>query len=211
MSEPIKKPIQANPESYSPKIPEILSMAEQSNKPVEKLVKTITYKGAEFEIVERSDVLWVGCVDYADNNIDESDIQATLNRYGKELIDVPKRDIINPDYTGVLSINYIYKDKPCGVMFAQETYSEKQDERYDLFTQLGGLWLRISANKETDDMFFGRKSHGLFEYFGVLKEAAEENGYTQNLDIPLAIEYHCQAEHDTSPHRQFAYIPIVKL
>ena len=40
----------------------------KSNHPVEKHVQTITYQSIDFEVVERPDVLWVGCVDYAENN-----------------------------------------------------------------------------------------------------------------------------------------------
>lgn len=49
--------------------------------PVEKLlIETILYQSAEFDVVKRPDELRVGCVDYADNNEDESDIRVTLQR-----------------------------------------------------------------------------------------------------------------------------------
>lgn len=172
---------------------------------IEKLIKTITYKGIEFEVVERPDVIWVGCVDYAPNNSDESDIGATLKRYREELIDVPKHELINPDYSASLSINYGCDDKPCALMFAQETYSDKQDERYELFTQPGGLWLRVCESDAADTAFFGRKNHGLWEYFGELKSAAEENGYKENPDIPVSVEYYSQ----TGVGSHYAYLPII--
>ena len=178
----------------------------QHNHPIETLVETITYKGVEFEVVERPDVLWVGCVDYAKNNTDESDIGTTLKRYREELINVIKQDLINPDYSAALSINYNYDEQPCGIMFAQETYSDKQDERYDLFTQPGGLWLRIAVTKETDAALLGRDNHGLYEYFGKLSNAAKENGYKQNREIRVEVEYNCHAGTSSS----YAYIPIIK-
>lgn len=116
---------------------------QKSNHPLETLVQTITCKGVVFEVVERPDVLWVGCVDYAENNTDESDIGAALKRYREELVGIPKQDLVHPDWSAALSINYGNDNKPCGLMFAQETYSDKQDERYDLFIQTGGLWLRF--------------------------------------------------------------------
>lgn len=208
MSQPDRKPIQF-PESYRPQRPEILSMAENLQK-VEKFIKAISYQGVDFEIVERSDVLWVGCVDYAGNNTDESDIGGTLKRYREELIDIVKEDLINPDWSASLSINYGCEDKPCGLMFAQETYTDIQDERYDLLTQPGGLWLRIHATEETDAALLGRASNGLWEYFDLLAKAAEENGYRLNPDVQLAIEYHCHAEYSTPPHTCYAYIPVVR-
>ena len=119
------------------------------NHPVEKLVKNIMYKGVKFEVVERPDVIWVGCITYANNNTGPAfadDDMTLLNRY-RELIPIPKLDLINPDWSASLSINYGWNEKPSGIMFAQETYSKKQDERYDLFTQPGGLWLRVLNNK----------------------------------------------------------------
>jgi len=177
----------------------------ETNPQIEKLVEIITYKGVEFEIVERLDVLWVGCVDYASNNTDESDIAATLKRF-QELVglSVSENERINPDYSAALSINYNI-DKPCGVMFAFESYSDKQDERWDLFTQPGGLWLRVAVSEETDSALLGRQNYGLFEYFGVLSAAARENGYRQNPDINIEIEYNCHA--GTGPN--YAYIPII--
>ncbi len=214
MNEPIKKSNQT-PEGYSPEKPEIIEIAnnklhELLKHPAEKLIKTINYKGAEFEVVKRPDVLWVGCVDYADNNTDESDIGATLKRYQGLVGQAPVMEKMNPDWSASLSINYNCDEKPCGIMFANESYSNNQDERYDLLTQPGGLWLRIRVCEETDVALLGRQSHGVFEYFGILECAAQENGYIQNPDINIEIEYHCHAEYNIPPHTAFAYIPIIE-
>lgn len=180
---------------------------------IEKLIETITYKCVEFEVVERSDVLWVGCVDYADNNTDESDISATLKRF-QGLVENPGiKDKINPDWSAALSINYTCGDKPCGIMFANETYSENQDERFDLFTQPGGLWLRIRNDKNAATLLLGKENAEPYEYFAgsqILQNAAKENGYMQNPDVHIQVEYHCHAEYNTPPHTNYAYIPIIQ-
>ena len=181
---------------------------QKTNHPLETLVQTLTCKGVVFEVVERPDVLWVGCVDYAENNTDESDIGATLKRYREELIGIPKQDLVHPDWSAALSINYGNDNKPCGLMFAQETYSDKQDERYDLLIQPGGLWLRVSITAETDNALLGRSSNGAWEYFGVLEAAAEENGYKQDPDIPVQVEYQCHAEYGNLTHTNYAYIAV---
>ena len=173
-----------------------------TNNAIEKLVKTITYKGVEFEVVERPDVIWVGSVDYADNNKDEPNIEATFKRYCTELGDVVKNDLINPDYTGVLSINYTRNDKPSGVMFAQETYSDKQDKRYELFTQAEGLWLRVKVSAESDNALLGRGNNGLYEYYGPLESAAKSNGYIQSPDMNMSYEYM------SGEGPNYVYIPI---
>jgi len=141
--------------------------------PVEKLVQTITYKRVELEVVERPDVLWVGCVDFADNNENESDIPATLERF-KGLVNngAVIKDKINPDWGAALSINYCYDDKPCGVMFANEAYSAEQDERFDLFTQPGGLWLRVGNDGNAAMLLLGKLA-----LMGVLLPAALAWGF----------------------------------
>ena len=162
----------------------------------------------DIEVVERPDVLWVGCIDYANNNIDESDIGATLKRYREELIDIPKKALVNPNWSASLSMNYGSRGKPCGLMFAQETYSGEQDGRYDLFTQPGGLWLRVRITAETDLALLGRGSNGTWEYFGILDTAAEENGYEQAPDVRVQVEYQCHATYGSDAYMSYAYIPI---
>lgn len=168
----------------------------------------------EFEVVQRPDVIWVGCVDYANNNTDESDIGVTLKRFREELKDVVRKDLINPGWGAVLSINYTCNDKPCGIMFANETYSDEQDKRFNLFTQPGGLWLRIRNDKNAAALL-GKEKAEPYEYFAgaqaPLQSAARKNGYLQNPNVHLQIEYHCHAEYNAPLHTNYAYIPIIRL
>jgi len=175
------------------------------NRKNEKLINTLNYEGVVFELVECPDVIWVGCVDYASNNSDESDIDATYKRYSEQLADVVKQELINPDSSAAISINYGSKDKPCGIMFAQETYSDKQDERYDVFVQPGSLWLRVCDGKNAAALL-GKEEAGLYEYFGLLYKVAEANGYRENPGMDLAIEYRCPKPTPTA----YAYIPVIK-
>ena len=209
MSEPVRKTRQT-PGSFNPKVkPEIIKMAEGVLLPVEIPVETFSYSGVTFEIVERPDVLWVGCLDYAKNNMEESDSNVTLGRYLKYL-DVVKQDLINPDWSASIWVNYDCNEKPHGQMFAQETYSAYQDKRYELFTQPGGLWLRVRRSRETSLTLFGNDSIDAWDYFvcGALKRAAEENGYKENPDVHVRIGYDCHAEYNTPPHTCYAYMPV---
>jgi len=196
-----------------------------TNHPIEKLVKIIIYKGVEFEVVERPDVIWVGCVDYATNNTDESNIDGTLKRFQDLVTTIPDaiKARINPDWSAALSINYSTREKPCGIMFGNETYLAEQDERFDKFTQPGGLWLKVSNNEKAATAFFSYDKsepfnpwkYGPYMYFAgdqaPLQCAARENGYIQNPDIHIQVEYHCHAEYGTPPHTNYAYIPVKKV
>jgi hypothetical protein len=199
---------------------EVMKM-EKLDHPVEMLVQTITYKGVEFDVVERPDVFWVGCVGYANDNTGEPDNGPTLKRF-QDLVGISEiNERINPDWSAALSLNYTTKDKPCGIMFANESYTDKQDERFDIIKQPGGLWLRISNDKKAATAFFGYDNaepfnpwnYGPYMYFAgaqILQNAARENGYIQNPNVHIQIEYHCHAEYGTPPHRNYAYIPIIK-
>ena len=181
--------------------------------PVEKLVKIITHKKIEFEIVQRPDVLWVGCVDYAGNNTDESDIQSTLERFQGLVGEVSneERQLMRPDWSAALSINYCRGDKPCGILFGNETWSDKQDGRFDVFTQPGGLWLRVRDSKRAARRLLGkRKLDGTYEYFTALRAAAQANGYMQNPEVFVEIEYHCHAEYGKKNHTNVAYIAVIE-
>jgi len=114
----------------------------------EKSVETFEFSSAVFEVVDRPETLWVGTISYANNNFDEPDMSALLNRY-QNLVPTPKEDRINPDWDAAISINYgKHGEAPKGMMYGQETYSaEKQDKRYDLFTEPGGLYIRIANNE----------------------------------------------------------------
>jgi len=179
--------------------------------PLEKFIQTISCKGMDFDVVERPDVLWVGSLDYAKGNTGESDIDATYKRM-LSLKGIPRNDVLDTDYAAAISINYLSDDKPCGLMFGKETYTDKQDERFELFKQPGGLWLRLAITEEADNIFFGKKNDGSHLYFHILSEAAEENGYKQNPNVDVAVnyDYHPVGDRDeTCPN--YVYIPIIKV
>ena len=178
--------------------------------PIEEAVLTIPYKGAQFELVKRTDVIWAGCVDYADDNTGESDIGATLKRFQSLVEIAPIKAKINPDWSASLSINYNCGDKPCGIMFANESYTADQDARYDTFVQPGGLWLRVKGDGNNAKALLNKEKADLYEFFSALRDAAAANGYTQNPDVHVEVEYHCHAEYNTPPHTCYAYIPVVK-
>ena len=183
----------------------------KTNHPIEKLVKTIIYKGVEFEVVERPDVICVGCVDYANNNTDEADTGAIFKRFQELVESVPIEEKINPDWWASLSINYSCDDKPRGFMCLNESYTEKQDSRYDLFILPGGLWLRVCNDKKAAELLLGKETANMYEYFAgeeaPLQSAAKENGYKQNPDIHIQVEYW----YNNPPHTNYAYIPIIAI
>ena len=213
-------------------------MAEERH-PLEKRIAIWTYRGIDFEVVERPDVFWVGCLGYAHNLTDEPDIGATLRRFQALVSSVPIREKVNPDWSAALSIHYGCGDQPRGMMFGNESFTADQDERYDVLVQPGGLWLRVRNDAGAAQALLGREQAEPSAYFAlemtkeqrntkqepgnggscegdahiaesVLQKVAGEHGYMPHPDVPIQIEYHCHAEYGLPEHTNFAYIPICK-
>ncbi len=177
--------------------------------PLDQIVKSIVHNGIRYDIVERPDVFWVGCLDYAANRDDEADGETTLNRF-RNLLNVEKRELINPAWSAAIWANYDSVDQPRGLMFGQETYSDNQDARYEVLKQPAGLWLRLRRGKETSLALFGSESIDAWDYFscGEMRKAAEANGYAVHPDVFLWIGYNCHEEYGTPPYSCYAYLPI---
>ena len=204
MSEPIRKPSYA-PESYDPKAPEIVGMVEQAQQQTEKLIETFTVGKAVFEIFDRPEVLWVGTLAWAENNHDEPDIDALLKKF-QAMCEVPKLERMNPDWSAGISINYSLNGKaPRGTMFGQETWSNQQDSRYDMFTQPAGLYLRVRQDKYAKKLL-GKKHFDSGELYAAMADAAARHGYRRAAGNPIEIYYHDHANGTA----EYAYVSVEK-
>lgn len=123
---------------------------------------------------------------------------------------VEKRELINPAWSAAIWVNYGSVDQSRGLMFAQETYSDIQDARYEVLKQPAGLWLRLRHSKETSLALFGGESIDAWDYFscGEMSRASEANGYIVRPDVPLRIGYNCHQEYGALPYTCYAYLPI---
>ena len=173
---------------------------------IDKLIETIEYDGAVFEVVERPEVIWVGKTAYAPNFDVEPDIGGLFNTY-QELVPTPKLDRINPDWNAAISIDY-WKggSAPRGMMFAQETYSENQADCYDIYKMPASMFIRI-LNDSKAAKLLGKDSCETWELFGVIKGTImPQNSYKFNENGAQEIEYH-----NYKTNTWYAYIPVVKI
>lgn len=180
--------------------------------PLDKIVTSFVHNGIGYDVVERPDVLWVGCLDYAPSDHDEVDSDATLDRF-RSLLGVEKRELVDPAWSAAIWVNYGRVDKPRGLMFAQETYSGNQDAGYEVLKQPAGTWLRLRRSRETSFALFGSESMDAWDYFscGEMPKAAEANGYIVDPGASLWIGYNCHEEYSTPPYSCYAYLPIVHI
>ena len=177
--------------------------------PLERTVEMIEHEGVVFEVVERPDVVWVGTLAYADNLTDEADPDALLERYQMLIPLAPKEALVCPDWSAAISLNYTCNGTlPRGTMFAQETYdANTQDMRHDLYTLLGGLYMRVYVDGSAAKLI-GKESCAACELFDVMRQRIlPTHGYMRDDEARTAeVEYRCHAD-----NMWYAYIPIKKI
>ena len=165
-------------------------MSELKN---DKLVETISFNGAVFEVMERPETSWVGTLEQKYDTEFERLCDTALRRFQELSPQAPKLDRINPGWVADITFN-MHKnteDTPYGVMYAQETYSaESQDERYDIYAQPSGLYMRIRNDNQAAALFGKEKceNHELIGY--IRRKAAPQNGYRVRSGLDLTVEIH---------------------
>ena len=132
--------------------------------------------------------IWCGTLGYAQNNEDEPDIGALLEKYQKNC-EIPKKECAAPEWSSAISINYWQEGKaPRGMMFAQQVLTEDQDKENDVYVMPESLFVRAAHTQENAMAAFGKESCELYELFGVIKDALSENGYTVGTNGAQEIE-----------------------
>ena len=172
---------------------------------LEKTVETITHSGVIFEVVERPEVFGAGKVAYAPDFNSEPDFEKLLKEY-QGLMSIPMLEPVTPDWSAAISIDYCREGVLCGMMYGAETYTDEQDERYDLYKMPASLFIRVQNNADAAKLL-GKELQGAWELFGVIKEQIMyQHGYKFNDNGAQEIEY--------SNHKdgtQYVYVPVVKI
>ena len=145
MSETVKKPNQS-PESYSPKKPDILNMAEALC--AEKIIDIVNIEGIDFEIVNKAKTLYAGAYSVAPDNDSEPDIEGNWKNYqcNKQKI----VDSITPDCMICISIGYANHDHtyPLAMAHGQESTSYCQPEGIHVIEAPPSMFIKVKATDE---------------------------------------------------------------
>lgn len=170
----------------------------------DKLVETIEIGSAIFEVMERPEVIWVGTLEQQYDTEIERLAHNALLRFQELGPQAPKVDRINPDWVADITFNIHCNSatRPYGVMYGQETYSsESQDERYNIFTQPAGLYMRVQNNENAAALFDKEQceNHELIGY--IRSVVASQNGYKIPDELDLTLEYHNNDVH-------FVYVAV---
>jgi hypothetical protein len=172
----------------------------------ESLVETIDYEGVAFEVISRPQTLWTGKIGYASDLVSEPDIGELLKAY-RAVSNTPKRMVSNEGWDVCISIDY-WKNGEVqrGMMFAQETLSECQNECYDVYRMPESQFIRVACDAKSAALL-GKSECGVWELFGVIKERVMPlYGYKFNENGAQEIEYY-----NHSKNISYSYIPVEKI
>ena len=143
----------------------------------ETLVKTILHNNIPMELIQVPATIWCGSIAYAPNLTDEPDIPALLQKYQANC-QYPKLHRANPAWDNCISIDYWQEGKvPRGMVFSQQVTSDEQNPAHDIYRMPQSLYIRLACTKEVSQAAFRKDECGVWELFGVIKDALNTLGY----------------------------------
>ena len=172
----------------------------------ETLVKTIVHNNISMELIHVPATIWCGSIAYASNLTDEPDIPALLAKYQANC-QYPKLHRANPAWDNCISIDYWQEGKvPRGMVFSQQVTSDEQDPAHDIYRMPRSLYIRIACTKEVSQAAFGKDECGVWELFGVIKDALNTLGYRFAENGAQEIEMY-----NHGAGLAYAYVPVAEM
>lgn len=169
----------------------------------ESLIKSLTHNGIPMELLRVPATIWCGSIAYAPNLTDEPDIPALLAKYQANC-QYPKLHRANPEWDNCISIDYWQEGKvPRGMVFSQQVTSDEQSPVHDIYRMPESLYIRLCGSKETSKAAFGKEECGVWELFGVIKDALDELGYKIGTTGAQEIEMY-----NHGAGLAYAYVPV---
>lgn len=193
MSEPIIKLNPLSPESYSPKRPEILNLAEELYS--EKAVDTVLIEGVEFVIVNKAKTFYAGAYSIAPDLESEPDIEGNWKKYHSDKQRII--DSVTPDCMICISINYTTPLLPCAMLHGQETTNHQQPEGINVFETPPSMFIKVESTEKA--WALTKKLTGednpqwhMAPLFGLIKHIFlnDQYGYEYNSNGNHEIEYY---------------------
>ncbi|MCL2774895.1 MAG: hypothetical protein FWD71_16335 [Oscillospiraceae bacterium] len=174
---------------------------------MEKVIDTIVFKGAAFEVIEKPETIYAGKAIYANSlNDTEEDISERLDHKQKEdlsqVIDrvMPERDIH-------ISINYWRIGEALhGLIFARETTTENQPEGVDVFKMPASLFIRAYTDNNTVRLMC-KETCETWELFGLIRGVMNKYNFKMATNGAQEIEIYDSNDHKIG----FAYVPVEKI
>ena len=175
--------------------------------PQESIIKTYDFNGIIVDLVEWSDTVWCGKVDYADNNTDEPNVEKIMEDF-MSISAIPNSREDNWDIC--MSVNYLSCERPSGVMFGFLVAADVQPDSYDIYRIPAARYLRIRICDETaralgHEPWMG----GIPPYHWIGEQIAPKLGYTYGSDTFPIVEYYGFFKPEEGTHEYcYLYVPV---
>ena len=180
--------------------------------PQETLIETCDYNGIPVDIIKWKETLWCGKLGYAVNNIDEPDVEAIAASMMDMVQSGAAMNQCESDWEVCISLNYLSKERPNGVMFGSLVQTAQQPAGYDILTIPRGIYARIELNVHTA-LALDRKpwTGGIPPYEWIGAQIAPEIGYQYGDDTLPIFEYYGPRDPQNGAHQHcYLYVPVQK-
>lgn len=180
--------------------------------PQETLIESYDYNGVTVDIIKWKETIWCGKRGYAPNNTDEPNVEAIA---GSLMDMIQSGGAMNQCESGwevCMSLNYLSKDRPNGVMFGSLVETAEQPAGYDIQSVKPGIYARIQINAHTA-LALERKpwSGGIPPYEWIGTQIAPEIGYQYGDDSLPIFEYYGPRDPVKNAHQYcYLYVPVKK-
>lgn len=175
----------------------------------EKMLKSFNYQGTKVDVVEWNESIWCGKVGYADDNIDEPNVEQVMNDFMAICIPsvIPNN---REEYWDVcMSINYLTEERPNGVFFGFRVETDIQPECYDIIQVPSTVYMRVEICNETfraSDVEPWTGGIPPYEWIG--EHIAPKLGYKYGADSYPIFEYYGHNKTDNSIEVCYLYVPV---
>lgn len=176
----------------------------------ETLLESFVFNGIDVELVQWHPSIWCGCVQYAVNHSDEPDVEAALTRF----VTLPFAEIQEKekDWDVCLSLNYLSKSRPNGVMFGFRAETEQQPDCFDVIKLPKALYMRIKICDATfEALGVAPWTGGIPPYEWIGEVLAPKYGYTYGDDSLPIFEYYLRNAVSGELEASYLYVPVQKM
>ena len=186
--------------------------AASTGHPQEHIVETLNYNGVAVEVVEWRDTIWCGKIGYAENNTDEPNVEAIMSAcMSQDCTAAHQR--LETDWDVCISVNYLSKQRPNGVMFAFLVGTAQQPEAFDVYQLPAAQYLRIALDDDTAKAVASEPWNGgipPYEWLG--ERIAPQFGYRMGNDDMAIFEYYGYYQPEKNAHEfRWLYVPVIKV
>ena len=177
----------------------------------EKIMATFDFNGISVDVVNWSETIWCGKVGYAENNTDEPNVDKIFEGFFA-LDTSAAAERLDKDFDGCVSINYLSKRRPNGVMIGFLVGTENQPKDFDVLKFPVAQYMRVSLDETTARALDEKPWRGgIPPYHWITEKLAPKFGYTVGDDTLPIFEYYGYYNPTTNAHKlRYLYVPIMK-